>query len=295
MTQRVGISLVPFDYVPLSCYVDGMSYNHTPARFQQMKYVDRSSPKAAMLSDWEQAGVDVERARQGVARAGIADCTLDSIRDAVLDAHHAGLDPWGIGGEAWITSRNEKTKDGGYRKVASLTIGYKGVLALCRESGIKRVEARAVFEGDAFTVEYGTEPKVTHRPSFTDQDPNKLTHVYATAMHDGLVSFDVMSRFEVDFIAARSKSKTREGKAYGPWVTDYVEMAKKTVVRRMTKLLPMSPRAAKALEFDDDLGFRSEARARETRFAPPIDEAGDKLASNIGWVPAASTTGDLNG
>ncbi len=55
---------------------------------------------------------------------------------------------------------------------------------------------------------------------------------------------------EVDAIRARS----RAGKS-GPWVSDYEEMARKTVVRRLCKYLPMSvDKAAKfsaALELDD--------------------------------------------
>ena len=55
-----------------------------------------------------------------------------------------------------------------------------------------------------------------------------------------------MSKDEVDSIRKRSKSSGN-----GPWVTDYDEMAKKTVFRRLSKWLPQSPEMQKAFDIDD--------------------------------------------
>jgi recombination protein RecT len=61
------------------------------------------------------------------------------------------------------------------------------------------------------------------------------------------VHVEVMSRSQVDAIRARSRSGSN-----GPWVTDYDEMAKKTVVRRALKYCPLSSeRYEKALEHDN--------------------------------------------
>ena len=55
-----------------------------------------------------------------------------------------------------------------------------------------------------------------------------------------------MSKKEVDDIRKRS----RAGQS-GPWVTDYEEMAKKTVFKRLSKWLPVTPDLEAAVEHDN--------------------------------------------
>jgi recombination protein RecT len=64
---------------------------------------------------------------------------------------------------------------------------------------------------------------------------------------DGTAKHEYMSREEVDGIRKRS----RAGNA-GPWVTDYNEMAKNTVFRRMSKWVPLSPEIMDTVERDAD-------------------------------------------
>ena len=65
---------------------------------------------------------------------------------------------------------------------------------------------------------------------------------------EALPKFDVITKLEVDAIKSRSKAKDS-----GPWVTDYQEMGKKTVVKRGCKLLPQSPELVAAIEYDNRL------------------------------------------
>jgi recombination protein RecT len=58
---------------------------------------------------------------------------------------------------------------------------------------------------------------------------------------------EVMTRDEIDSIRKRSKSGSS-----GPWVTDFAEMAKKTVFRRASKWIPLSSEIRDAYERDDD-------------------------------------------
>ena len=72
--------------------------------------------------------------------------------------------------------------------------------------------------------------------------------VYAEAvMKSGEKQSAVMTKAEVEGIRNRS----RAGKS-GPWVTDFAEMAKKTVVRRLSKMLPLSSEIFRHVERDDD-------------------------------------------
>jgi recombination protein RecT len=55
-----------------------------------------------------------------------------------------------------------------------------------------------------------------------------------------------MSKADVDKVRAQSKA----GKS-GPWVTHYTEMARKTVVRRLFKYLPVSIEIQRAVTIDE--------------------------------------------
>src|SRR5690606_21449268 len=100
-------------------------------------------------------------------------------------------------------------------------------------------------EGDEFVYEYGLRPQLVHRPDPTGQ--GEMTHVYAIAwLRDADPIFEVMTREEVERIRKRSKAADN-----GPWVTDYEAMARKTVVKRLCKYLPLSPEAEAAIEADN--------------------------------------------
>jgi len=62
----------------------------------------------------------------------------------------------------------------------------------------------------------------------------------------GGVQFEVMSRAEIEAVRKQSKA----GKN-GPWVTHWSEMARKTVVRKLFKYLPVSIEAVRAVEIDE--------------------------------------------
>ena len=72
-------------------------------------------------------------------------------------------------------------------------------------------------------------------------------HVYAVArLKDGGVQFEVMSRADVEKVRALSKAGSS-----GPWVDHFDEMAKKTVIRRLFKYLPVSIELQKAVVMDE--------------------------------------------
>jgi recombination protein RecT len=112
---------------------------------------------------------------------------------------------------------------------------------------------RAEVEKGTFLYEVGLEPPLRHRPSLdlseeqTTDDEIVAAYSIAT-MKDGTKSYEIMRRFEINKVRAVSQTgasgKTdRQGNPIqpkGPWVEWFAEMAKKTVMRRHAKTLPMS-------------------------------------------------------
>ena len=135
--------------------------------------------------------------------------------------------------------------------------GYKGLIALVRRSEeLSSIDTRVVHMKDQFRYGFGTEAYIEHVPA-KETDPGVAIAFYAVAkMTNGGTQFDVMLRHEVDAVMRRSPSKDKEGNAVGPWKTDYDEMGKKTVIRRLCKLLPVTIEVQKAISLDEkaDLG-----------------------------------------
>lgn len=182
----------------------------------------------------------------------LAQCDQTSFLGAIMQCASLGLEPGGALGHAYLLPFEKRQKVGNQWKTVGvevqLIVGYRGMIDLARRSGqILSIEARAVYAKDEFNVELGLDSKIVHKPAWDVADRGALTFVYAVAkLKDGGLQFDVMSRAEIEKIRARSKAKDN-----GPWVTDFDEMAKKTVVRRLFKYLPVSIEIQRAVGLDE--------------------------------------------
>lgn len=179
-------------------------------------------------------------------------CTPQSILGSVIEAAEVGLEPTGSLSRAWLVPYNVNVgtkQNPKYEKQAQLQIGYQGLADLARNSGdVTKIESRVVYKGDLFEAEYGTTPGITHVPAFLTSDVADIEKFYAVAyFKDRSIQFDVMTKAQVDGIRARAKSANN-----GPWVTDYAEMGRKTVTRRLMKSLALSPETAAAVQRDID-------------------------------------------
>lgn len=185
----------------------------------------------------------------------LMECTPETVLQSVMTAAQLGLDCGGALGSAYLVpfKKNWKDDQGRWQSEyqCQLIIGYRGMIDLARRSGqISSIECRIVYENDEFSLDYGFETRFVHKPVL-DRDAGKLRLVYAVAkLRDGGTQFELMTRAQIDGIRARSKSKDN-----GPWVTDYEEMARKTVVKRLFKYLPVSVEMAQAVDEDNKAEF----------------------------------------
>lgn len=176
----------------------------------------------------------------------LAQSSQESFLGAIMQCAQLGLEPsTGLGQAYLIPFSNGKDKHG--RSNVQLIIGYRGMIDLARRSGqIQSIAARAVYENDDFSYQYGLHEDLRHIPC-EEGESGALTHVYAVArLKDGGVQFEVMSRKQIEAVRAQSKAANS-----GPWVTHFDEMAKKTVIRRLFKYLPVSVEMQKAVGLDE--------------------------------------------
>lgn len=181
-------------------------------------------------------------------------CTPASLLQAFMSAYQLGLDPSGTLGSAYVVPFNSKV-NGKWITQAQLIPGYRGLIDLARRSGeILQISARVVREGDFFECEFGLFERLVHKPSRApDRAAQAITDVYAVAVlradnhpKGETRQFDVMSFEEVEAVRQNAPSKNSPA-----WQNHYAEMAKKTVVRRLMKYLPVSTDVGRALTYDD--------------------------------------------
>lgn len=123
-----------------------------------------------------------------------------------------------------------------------------GILKKVRQSGeLLSIAAHVVHARDEFRYQLGDEERVYHVP-YLDGEPGEERLVYAIAKtRDGGVYREIMTVAEIEKV--RAVSRARDG---GPWSAWWGEMAKKTVLRRLAKRLPMSTDADEVLRREDE-------------------------------------------
>jgi phage RecT family recombinase len=218
----------------------------------------------------------------------LLECTPASVLQSVMQAAQLGLEINGSLGHAYLVP---------YGNVCQLIPGYRGMIYLAKLSGaLNTAEARLVYDGELFEVDYGTTPRIIHRPRFDlPRTDDKIVAVYVVAtLPDGTTQFEVMSREEVDRIRARSRAS-----GSGPWVSDFGEMARKTPTRRGIKYLPVSNptearKLAMALELDNRnevgvvTGVVPEMDTEESLSAQVRDHTRERMEALKGRMGAAS-------
>lgn len=190
-------------------------------------------------------------------------CTPISVVNAVLTAASIGLEirP----GMAYLIPFKKSYKKNGEwasRHECQLVIDYRGKIDLALRSGkVMDVDPDVVYSRDKFKI-YRDETGmkcVEHEPilfrigengdhlPIEEKDRGVPIGVLVVApLKDSKPKVLFMPR--IDILKIRDRSKAKED---GPWVTDELEMWKKTAVHRICKTLPQSPEMAIANQVDD--------------------------------------------
>lgn len=174
-------------------------------------------------------------------------CDEKSFIAAVSQIASLGLEP-GVLGYCYLLPYENKKKG---TTECQLIIGYKGMIDLVYRSGkVATIQANTVDEADEFRFNYGCKPDLYHVPARAQT--GKVIYVYAiVTFKDGSYQFIVITMDEIKKIKACSKGATGYGEAYHPWTTWPEEMMKKSALKRLFKLVPISIEVAKAVAIDE--------------------------------------------
>lgn len=177
-------------------------------------------------------------------------CDRTSLFNAVMKAATDGLLP--DGREGAIVE---------YKGKAQWLPMIAGIRKKVRQSGeILTWDAHVVYENDHFDYILGDDPIIVHKPALRNR--GRIIAAYSIAvLKSGEKSREVMTVEEIEKVREVSKMSDR-----GPWVEWYEEMAKKTVAKRHSKVLPMNT--------DLDLMLR-----REDEDEPDAEAAGKAVAT----------------
>ena len=176
----------------------------------------------------------------------LGSCTPQSFLGAMMNAAQLGLEPNTPLGQAYLIPFENRKK--GVTE-CQFQIGYKGLIDLAYRSGeVKMIDAQTVYENDEFEYELGMDPVLKHKPARTNR--GNPIYFYATfKLTNGGQGFQVMSIEDVHD-HAKKYSKTYNN---GPWQTNFEEMAKKTVLKKLLKYAPLKTEFVKQVTSDETI------------------------------------------
>lgn len=174
----------------------------------------------------------------------LQNCDPQSLVGAIMQAAQCGLEIGGVLGQAYLIP---------YKGKATLQIGYKGLIQLCRRSGeLALIKAQTVYANDEFHYALGLNPDLVHVPASGDRgQPVAYYAFYKTK--DGFSDFEVMTKDEVLTNAHRFSQSSKDGvfNSSTPWAKDFDAMAMKTVLKKVLKYAPMSTDYQRAAAADE--------------------------------------------
>jgi recombination protein RecT len=164
-----------------------------------------------------------------------------SLLGSAMTIAQLGLDPTPAIGHAYIIPFKDKGTP-----VATFVLGYKGAIFLANDNGV-HLKSYAIHENDEYEVQLGTEAFIKHKlPPFGIDRGQAIAYYCVATFADGSpCSFDVMSVPEIDRIRNGSPGKNSPA-----WRNHYDEQAKKTVLKRHSKSVPLGVKASVAMAHD---------------------------------------------
>ena len=239
------------------------------------------------------AGMSIEKIRKECSFAlqlvskspQLQKCTLQSLQSAVINVANTGLTLNPIEKLAYLVPRWNSSIRG---MEVTLDPSYMGLIHLAADSGgIKSILAQIVYEGDkgniSINISDNKNPVIHNINPFSTQKGN-IVGLYAIATFpDGTRQAEFMDLLEIFKIRERSETykafKQQKIKSC-TWETDFGEMARKTIIKRLIKYLPfVSSKLNIAIDASHDYAAIEQINAApaEPKKELPISETQKKI------------------
>ncbi len=170
----------------------------------------------------------------------LQECTKESVYQCLMDCAVNGVMP--DGRNAYLIPFNNRKMN---RVDCTLIIGYQGLIScILRGDRVTKIHADVIHKNDNVKVSMGE--VIEHSYDWAG-DRGEITGVWARAvLSDGDSLCIAMTKADVEKIRQASR-----GKDSMPWSDHWGEQAKKTAIRRLSKLLPLNEVQQQILTQDD--------------------------------------------
>jgi recombination protein RecT len=211
----------------------------------------------------------------------LAECRLESLLQSVMLLSQFGLLPDGRNAHL-VPYFNTKANATDCQAI----IDWKGKVARAKENGVLNICPDIVCENDRFTWKMTPDGlQFEHEIDYRKPERGPMFAAYCVWKDGGSFSGVIMSKLEIDAIRRRSKAASS-----GPWVTDYTEQAKKTVVHRASKLWPLDAEFDAAIEVQEAAEAVVDLPALPAAGPDDTGLAGDNSNAELAPAPAAETS-----
>ena len=201
----------------------------------------------SLFGDKEKAAKFTATAAKVANDYKLAECHPNSILDACINVAQLGLDLSPNLSHAYLVPFKAKKEN----KVASvqLIISARGYTALLARTGWS-IKSFIVTDKDEFDYRMdGFEETITFVKDLDSAD-SKFRYAVAMAKSpDGQIFVEVMNNSQIE--KHRLVSSNQSGAKSGVWLDWFDEMAKKTVIKKLVKKLPIGENIANAVASDD--------------------------------------------
>ncbi len=198
----------------------------------------------------------------------LANCTSHSFLGALFTSAQLGLEP--IAGRAYLIPFNNKRQLYGKwmtLKEVQFVIGYRGLVELFfRHDKAVSLNWGTVKQNDVFEYELGTNSYISHKPNKGDRGDTIGYYVIATLANGGKPF--MYQTLDECMEHGKKHSKTFIYKQYdkekkkmvecdghfvpsSPWLTNTDSMCLKTVLKMLSKLMPLSVDLQRAIQVDE--------------------------------------------